>query len=275
MSALGNHQPAANPAVADVIVLGTPKDVAQLTYAVPPVMANRLLPGHRVLVPLRSRKLTAIVVRVRERSSQSDPAVLKPLLEILESRPLLDQAHLKLLEFMSSYYMAALPEVYRAVMPGAVRVHSRQEFVLAASPSALEEAAFDQGERAVLAALGRRPMTARQLQRLGGEGAGAALRRLIGEGLVKSREAVRGRHRDSIAVAVRLVPGQVETALRGRRQQEVLMSIAQAPGSEMMLGDLERAAPDAKTIVRDSRGADWLRWPRRKGRPAPLRRPIP
>ena len=93
-------------------------------------------------------------------------------------------------------------------------------------------------------------MTARQLQRLGGEGAGAALRRLIGEGLVKSREAVRGRHRDSIAVAVRLVPGQVETALRGKRQQEVLMSIAQAPGSEMMLGDLERAAPDAKTIVR-------------------------
>ena len=132
MSALGNHQPAANPTVADVIVLGTPKDVAQLTSAVPPAMANRLLPGHRVLVPLRSRKLTAIVVRVRERSSQSDPAVLKPLLEILESRPLLDQAHLKLLEFMSSYYMAALPEVYRAVMPGAVRVHSRQEFVLAA-----------------------------------------------------------------------------------------------------------------------------------------------
>ncbi len=250
MSALGNHQPAANPTVADVIVLGTPKDVAQLTYAVPPAMANQLLPGHRVLVPLRSRKLTAMVVRVRERSSQSDPAILKPLLEILESRPLLDQAHLKLLEFMSSYYMAALPEVYRAVMPGAVRVHSRQEFVLFGSPSALEQAAFNQAERAVLAALGRRPMTARQLQRLCGEGAGAALRRLIREGLVKRREAVRGRHRDSAAVAVRLVPGQAETAPRGKRQQEVLMSIAQAPGSEMMLGDLERVAPGAKAIVR-------------------------
>jgi primosomal protein N' (replication factor Y) len=250
MSALGNHPPAANLTVADVIVLGTPKDVAQLTYAVPLAMVNRLLPGHRVLVPLRSRKLTAMVVRVRERSSQSDPAMLKPLLEILESRPLLDQAHLKLLEFMSSYYMAPLPEVYRAVMPGAVRVHSRQEFVLFASPGALEEAAFNQAERAVVAALGRRPMTARQLQRLAGEGAGAALRRLIGDGLVKSREAVRGRHRDSTDVAVRLVPGQVETALRGKRQQEVLMSIAQAPGSEMMLGDLERAAPGAKAIVR-------------------------
>ena len=250
MSALGNHQPAADPAVADVIVLGTPKDVAQLTYAVPPAMANRLLPGHRVLVPLRSRKLTAIVVRVRARSSQSDPPILKPLLEILEPRPLLDEAHLKLLEFMSSYYMAALPEVYRAVMPGAMRVHSRQEFVLAASPSALEEATFNQAERVVVAALGRRPMTARQLQRLGGEGAAAALRRLIGEGLVKSREAVRGRHRDPAAVAVRLVPGQIETMLRGKRQQEVLMSIAQAPGAAVMLVDLERAEPGAKAIVR-------------------------
>ncbi|HEY2108100.1 MAG TPA: primosomal protein N' [Candidatus Binataceae bacterium] len=249
MSALGNHQAAANPTVADVIVLGTPKDVAQLTYAVPPAMADRLLPGHRVMVPLRSRKLTAMVLRVREPSSRSDPAMLKPLLEILEPRPLLDEAHLRLLEFMSSYYLTPLPEVYRAVMPGAVRVHSRQEFVLFGSPSTLEEATFNQAERAVLFALGRRPMTARQLQRLG-EGAGAALRRLISEGLVKSREAVRGRHRDSTATAVRLVPGQVETALRGKRQQEVLMSIAQAPGAEMMLGDLERAAPGAKAIVR-------------------------
>ena len=250
MPALGNAEPAAAPAVADVIVLGTPKDVAQLTYFVPPAMAGRLLPGHRVLVPLRSRKLTAMVLRVRPPSDQSDPARLKPLMEILEARPLFDEAHLKLLEFMSSYYMAALPEVYRAVMPGAVRVHSRQEFVIAASPSALEEAAFNQAERAVMSALGRRPITMRQIQRIAGEGAGPALRRLLGEGLIKSREAVRGRHRDSIAIAVRLAPGAEETALRGKRQNEILMSIARAPGAEMMLADLEREAPGAKAIVR-------------------------
>ena len=53
--------------LAEVIVLGTPKGVAQLTYDIPVAMADQLLPGHRVLVPLRSRKLTAMVVRIRDR----------------------------------------------------------------------------------------------------------------------------------------------------------------------------------------------------------------
>jgi primosomal protein N' (replication factor Y) (superfamily II helicase) len=250
MSAPGNRQLAAYPRLADVIILGGPKEAAQLTYEVPPAMADLVLPGHRVLVPLRSRKLTAMVVGVREHASDRDPAAFKPLLEVLEPRPLLDVAHLKLLEFMSSYYMVPLPEVYRAVMPGAVRVHSRSEFALAAAPGALEEAAFNQTERAVVAALKRHPMTARQLERLCGEGSAAALRRLIADGLVKRREAVRGRHRESTSVTVRIVPGAMEKAPRGKRQRDILISVARSPNGQITLADLERAAPGSKTIVR-------------------------
>jgi primosomal protein N' (replication factor Y) len=163
---------------------------------------------------------------------------------------MLDDAHLKLLEFMASYYMAPLPEVYRTAMPGAVRVHSRQEFALAAAPNALEEAAFNAEQRAVLAALRRRPMPARQLERLCGEGAAAALRRLVAEGLVKRRETVRGRHRESTDFAVRLISDPTGPAPRGKRQREVLMSVAQAPDSPIMLSDLERAAPGVTSIVR-------------------------
>src|SRR5579885_702154 len=247
MSASGDTQ-AAVPELAEVIVLGAPREITQLSYGVPPAMAGQVLPGHRVLVPLRSRKVTAIVTRVRERTGE-DPAVLKPLLEILEARPLLDEPHLKLLEFMASYYMAALTDVYRAVMPGAVRVHSRQELAVGETPSALREAAFSQDERAVLAAIRRRPMTARQLTRLYGEGAAAALRRLLGEGLVRQRETVRGRHREPGAIAVRLVPGR-EAAPKGKRQREILTSLAQAPGGQIMLNELERAAPGARVIAR-------------------------
>ena len=71
-------------------------------------------------------------------------------------------AHLKLLEFMASYYLTSLPEVYRAVMPGALRVQSSQEFILAASPNAFEEAAFSPIERVLVDALRRRPMTSPQ-----------------------------------------------------------------------------------------------------------------
>ncbi len=244
-----DHPQAAVPALAEVIVLGTPAGVAQLSYSVPRAMLDRLLPGHRVLVPLRSRRLTAIVIRIRARSA-GDPAILKPLIEILEARPLLDQAHLKLLEFMASYYLAPLPEVYRAVMPGAIRVHSRQEFALAAQPNALQEAAFNAGERAVVAALRRRPLTARQLQRLCGEEAAVALRRLVSEGVVKRREALRGRHRDAAAVAVRAAAGASDRMPRGRRQREILNLLAQAPQAQMMLADLVRSAPGVKPILR-------------------------
>jgi primosomal protein N' (replication factor Y) len=247
MSASGDTQ-AAVPELAEVIVLGAPREVTQLSYCVPPPMAGQVLPGHRVLVALRSRKVTAIVTRVRGRTGD-DPAVLKPLLEILEARPLLDEPHLKLLEFMASYYMAALTDVYRAVMPGAVRVHSRQELAVGETPSALREAAFSQEERTVLAAIRRRPMTARQLTRLYGEGTAATLRRLLGEGLIRQRETVRGRHREPGAVAVRLVPGR-EAAPKGKRQREILTCVAQAPGGQIMLSELERTAPGARVIAR-------------------------
>ncbi len=244
------HDRASRSAVAEVIVLGAPKAVAQLSYEIPPALANQVMPGHRVLVPLRSRKLTAIVVRIGERPAALDPAGLKPLLEVLEARPLLDDAHLKLLEFMASYYLSSLPEVYRAVMPGAVRVQSSQEFTLAAQPSALEQAAFNAVERAVVGALARRPMNARQLIRLCGQDAAAALRRLLNDGLVKRREAVRGRHRDPRAITVRLLARESARAPKGRRQQQVLTRLTQAPAMQLTIAELERAEPGAKTIVR-------------------------
>jgi primosomal protein N' (replication factor Y) len=236
--------------VAEVIVLGTPKGVAQLSYEIPAAMAELLLPGHRVLVPLRSRKLTAMVVEIREQLPVPEPAGLKPLLEILESRPLLDNAHLKLLEFMASYYLTSLSEVYRAVMPGALRVQSSQEFVLAAPPNVLEEAAFSPVERAVVNALRRRPMTSPQLARLCGGETAAALRRLMGEGLIRRREAVRGRHRDGTAIMVRLCRGGPEPKPRGKRQREILILLEQAPVPQLALAAMERAVPGAKTTVR-------------------------
>ena len=250
MSIGAQHDFAGHPALAEVIVLGAPKGVAQLSYEIPPALANQVMPGHRVLVPLRSRKLTAIVVRICEPSAALDRAGLKPLLEVLETRPLLDDAHLKLLEFMASYYLSSLSEVYRAVMPGAVRVQSSQEFTLAAQPSALEQAAFNAVERAVVGALARRPLTARQLIRLCGQDAGAAIRRLLNDGLVKRREAVRGRHRDPRAITVRLLARESMRAPKGRRQQQVLTLLTQAPATQLTIAELERAEPGAKTIVR-------------------------
>src|SRR5271156_6294905 len=51
---------------ARVMIVGSAGAVEQLTYCVPPPLEERLTAGSRVLVPLRSRRVTAIVLEVGE-----------------------------------------------------------------------------------------------------------------------------------------------------------------------------------------------------------------
>src|SRR5512142_2599247 len=109
---------------ARVVIVGTAGTVEQLTYAVPPALADRIRCGHRVLVPIRSRQLTGLVTALGD-DLDSGGAEPREILELLEARPLFDAPHLELIEFLASYYMAPLAEAYRNVIPAVARVESR------------------------------------------------------------------------------------------------------------------------------------------------------
>jgi len=76
--------------------------------------------GCRVLVPFGRRRVIGLVV-ARPRSSEVPVARLKPLFEVLDERPILDPAVLKLCRFAASYYHHPLGEVLSASYPGALR----------------------------------------------------------------------------------------------------------------------------------------------------------
>jgi primosomal protein N' (replication factor Y) len=182
--------------MARVVIVGAGGALEPLTYAVHAPMAQQLAPGHRVLVPLRSRRVTAIVIQVGD-NFDSGGAVAKPIIELLEERPLFDLAHLRLIEFLASYYMAPIGEAFRNVLPSLARVESRRILRLGTAPSLMAQAAFTPLEREIIDALTRRQMTVRQLDRLGEPGARkAAIARLTADGWIISREATRGRHRE-------------------------------------------------------------------------------
>ena len=151
---------------AKVILIGAARGVGQLTYAIPPALEGRVECGHRVIVPLRSRRLTGIVTEIGD-GLEAGAGALKPILELPESRPLYDRAHLGLIEFMASYYMVPLGDAMQSVVPAAARIESRKVFRLAAPPDALRAATLAPMERAIVEALGRRAMTSRELARLG------------------------------------------------------------------------------------------------------------
>ncbi|MBV8053734.1 MAG: primosomal protein N' [Deltaproteobacteria bacterium] len=185
--------------MAQVVIVGVVGTLERLTYAVPESIAAQLAPGHRVLVPLRSRRVTAIVTQVSD-NLDSGGAVPKAIIELLEPRPLFDQAHLQLIEFLASYYMAPIGEAFRNVLPSLARVESRRIYELATAPNLLAQVAFTPLEQEIINALTKHPMTMRQLGRLAEPGEiKTVIAHLMADGWIASRDATRGRHRGPTA----------------------------------------------------------------------------
>ncbi len=234
---------------ARVVLIGGARGVGQLTYAIPPALEGRIQCGHRVIVPLRARRLTGIVTEVGE-ALAANGSSLKAILELPEARPLYDRAHLRLIEFLASYYMVPPGDALRSVIPAAARVESRMGFRLGAPPDALRAATLSAAERAIIEALGRRNMTARELSRLGDpREISAALARLAAERILQTVQSTRGRHR--VARAVRLAPQPADPPrLRGQKQCELVRLLAEAAPEPVALAELERRVPGARIVAR-------------------------
>lgn len=70
--------------------------------------------GGRVIVPFREKKLSGVVTRLHDEEPKYK---LKQVAAVLDAEPVLD-AHLRALgEWIASYYIAPLGEVYRAMLP--------------------------------------------------------------------------------------------------------------------------------------------------------------
>jgi primosomal protein N' (replication factor Y) (superfamily II helicase) len=228
---------------ANVIVVGAAHGVEQLTYAIPPALEGSIRCGHRVVAPLRSRRVTGVVAEVGENLSAAD---LKPLLEVLEPEPLFDAAHLRLMEFLATYYMAPLGDAYRSVIPAAARVESRTVYRAGVGPDALRRAAFTRIERAIADAVAKRAMTARQLLKLGAPGElRSALARLEAEGIIERRDAARGRHRERNHMIARVKSDTKLGAVRGAKQRKILDAIAGSGAAGITVEHLREQVADS------------------------------
>jgi primosomal protein N' (replication factor Y) len=83
-------------------------------------------PGVRVRVPFGRQKLVGIVM---EAAASSDIPVekLKPILEVLDPRPVLDTAALELLRWAAEYYHHPIGEVLSTALPKAMRMGAAAE----------------------------------------------------------------------------------------------------------------------------------------------------
>ena len=113
------------PAFADV-ALPVPLD-AVFTYR---VGEHGPVVGGRVLVPFREKRLVGIVTELHDRDpiAGSKPIEIKPVLQALDSDPVLDCRLMQLGQWIASYYIAPLGEVLRTMLPLAAEVRVAREY---------------------------------------------------------------------------------------------------------------------------------------------------
>lgn len=89
------------------------------TYALAPSMEDRVSLGVRLLVPLgRSKTYTAIAVHVHDTQPNFE---VKEVKMVLDAMPMLLPQQYKLWQWMSSYYMAPLGDIYKAAFPSGLK----------------------------------------------------------------------------------------------------------------------------------------------------------
>src|SRR6202158_3580518 len=239
---------------ANIVIVGATRGFETLTYSIPSALDGCVQPGHRVLAPLRSRKVTGVVTEVGENLSTGE---LKPIFEVLEARPLFDRAHLQLMEFLASYYMVSIADGYRSVIPAVARVESRTAYRLATPPDLLRRAAFTAIEKKIIDTITRRALTGKQIEKLGpASETRAALARFVADGTLERRDSTLGRHRGSADLVARLSDGATVNLdqLRGPKQRGIVEVIANAGAAgahvQLLKAEIDGAGAVLKSLVR-------------------------
>jgi primosomal protein N' (replication factor Y) len=170
---------AAEQLVATVVLTGGPH--GEFDYLVPDGMANpgkpdrHVEPGRRVRVPLGRGNRSAIGYCVAVGNKPPGPRKLKPVAGVLDRRPLLSTAMLRLTRWMAEYYLCPWGQALEAVVPAGVRrdVGTRNVKYLSVAPDAMSrrdglKLSAKQSEALRQLAASARPLEARQLAALAG-----------------------------------------------------------------------------------------------------------
>jgi primosomal protein N' (replication factor Y) len=92
-------------------------------YRVPPQLAGRALPGHRVFVPFGHRKLTGYILGTVEETPANK---LKDIFDVLDSDPLWTDNELEFFRWVAAYYLYPLGEVLKTALPAGINLQSRK-----------------------------------------------------------------------------------------------------------------------------------------------------
>lgn len=89
------------------------------TYSVPEPMVAQVRMGVRVLVPLgRSKTYTAMAVQLHSEKPEFET---RPIIQVIDAEPVLIEQQLRLWQWISTYYMSPIGDVFKAALPAGLK----------------------------------------------------------------------------------------------------------------------------------------------------------
>ena len=220
----------------DVIV---PLPIAsQYTYSLPDALEGSVQEGCRVVVPFGKKKFyTAVVTKVHEVAPEGYET--KEVEELLDERPVILPRQLQLWDWLASYYLCTLGDVYKAALPSGMKIESETIILYNEEFEAMEP--LPEAEQQVLDWLStEREQCITQLQRkYGQKNVLAVIKKLLDKEAVFVKEDLKRTYKPRTEARVRLMnAGMTEAQMqslfnemgRAKKQLAVLMKYVELSG---------------------------------------------
>ena len=220
----------------DVIV---PLPIAsQYTYSLPPNMWDSAEVGCRVVVPFGKKKYyTGVIVKVHETAPEGYET--KEVDELLDASPVILPRQFQLWEWLASYYICTLGDVYKAALPSGMKLES--ETIIISNEEFEASEPLTEAEQHLLDLLGDgKEQCVTQLQRdYGQRNILPIVKKLLEKEAVFVKEDLKRNYKPRTEARVRLLDKEMDEARmqvlfdqlgRAKKQLAVLMKYVELSG---------------------------------------------
>jgi len=202
------------------------------TYSIPPDLEKSVIPGCRVLVNFgKKRYFTAIVLMVHDRPPKSTYYETKEIYALLDVIPILKRPQLRFWEWISSYYLCKLGDVYKAAVPSGLKLES--ETIVVYNEEFVSESKLRSNEQSVLDAFSEKSkLTIADLEKKTGiRNVIPVLASLMARGAVEVSEELKKGYTPKIQIFIRLS----EKYRSEEKLQLAFTKLKRAPKQEALL----------------------------------------
>ena len=232
----------------------------EFTYKITAAEAEFLQKGMRVAVEFgKSKVYTALVHKIHQTAPEGYEA--KDIHQILDERPIVNELQLQHWEWIASYYMCSLGDVFRAALPSAFLLESETEISLI--PDFSDENGLSDEEFLIVEALQHQArLSIHQIMAiLGKKNVFPIIKELINKEVISIKEQIYEQYKPKLVKYIQLseawdsnekLPELLELVNRAKKQREAVLTFFQLKSTKkpIKITQLIEASNSSATVIK-------------------------